>query len=300
MSLVARTAVAAELEQLISLLDRQFIFDKQRTVSLAQRFPAVYSPGNAGNVFLFEESGEILSSLVCKQFTWSCDGNSSCGAMIGAVWTHPQRRGENLASRLLTYAAETWRGRGADFAVLWTDQPSFYARLGWIVADRGVLGELEYHEHAVTSRGEVTRIPARAGDIGRIETIRKRWCNCLTPRRIDDYRQLPVPATAVELLTWDAGGDRAACALVGDDGTSGIVYELVGHPDGFPALWSEVCRGKRRVLVNDVNGSASYRWLVPNTGLVWQQKPLAMWLPLSDRVEMAKVAHWYIPYFDRI
>jgi hypothetical protein len=40
--------------------------------------------------------------------------------------------------------------------------------------------------------------------------------------------------------------------------------------------------------------------LARNTGLVWQAKPLAMWLPLSAQTDMAHVAHWHIPYFDRI
>ena len=299
-NLVARAATPADVERMIAPLDQQFIFGKGRRISLAQRFPAVYSRDNAGNLFLIEENGEVLTCLACKRFSWFCDGVSWNGAMIGAVYTSPQRRGEKLASRLLELTAQTLRERGLDFAVLWTGQPAFYARLGWTAADRGVLGEFEGDAGNAESGSEIMKMPAQEGDTFRIERMRQRWCRCLTPRRSGDYRQLPPPAEAVQLCAWDAAPERAAYALVGNAGDTGILYEMIGHPDGFAVLWPAACRRFRRIVVNDVNGSPSHRWLVQNTGLAWQEKPLAMWLPLSAKTNMALVAHWYIPYFDRI
>jgi predicted N-acetyltransferase YhbS len=300
LSFVARTATPADLGRLVPHLDQQFVFGKGRRVSLAQRFPAVYCAENARNIFLLEENAEIASSLACKRFNLLHDGSQWRGAMIGAVYTREARRGEGLASRLLEYAAQSLRDSRIDFAVLWTDQPAFYARLGWTSADRGVLGEFEGDAGPAESRGKVTRTPAQTADPERIERVRRRWCDCLTPRQAGDYRQLPPPAEAVDLLEWGAETDRAAYALVGNCGDTSILYELIGHPGGFPLLWHETCRGRRRILANDVSGSPSHRWLAQNTGLVWQAKPLAMWLPLSAKTDMARIAHWHIPYFDRI
>lgn len=300
MSLVARAATPADLARIVPQLDEQFVFGKGRRISLAKRFPTVYCAENIGNLFVLEENGEILSSLVCKRFEWQRAGGHWRGAMIGAVYTRPARRGEGLASRLLDTAAKSLRDGGNDFAVLWTDQPVFYARLGWISADRGVLGEIENAPGAAEPHGSVARMPAPSADPAHIERIRRYGGDCLTARRAGDYRQLPPPAEAVDILTWSAGGDQAAYALVGNYGDTSVLYELMGHPGGFFPLWHEVCRPRRRIIANDVSDSPSQRWLAQNTGLVWQPKPLAMWRPLSAQVDMARVADWYIPYFDRI
>lgn len=300
MGIVARAAVPADMERMVSLLDQQFVFGKGRRTSLAQCFPATYCAANAGNSFLLEERGELLSCHAGKRFDLVREAARWQGLMIGAVYTRPERRGEGLASRLFEESAENLRQAGIDFAVLWTDQPAFYARLGWHLADKGVLGECENRSSSAESGNKVSRTPAYAGDFAYLERIRRRWCGSLTMRQADDYRQLPPPATAVELLTCGEGVEHATYALVGNDGVTGILYELIGHPDGFPTLWAEVCRGYKRMLVNDDNGSVSHRWLAQNTGLVWREKPLAMWLPLSTKMEIARVTDWYVPYFDRI
>ena len=98
MDIVVRPATPADLERLIAELDQQFVFGKGRRISLAQRFPAVYCSQNAGNLFLLEEQGNILACLACKRFEFLCRGDAWRGAMIGAVYTHPRRRGEGLAA----------------------------------------------------------------------------------------------------------------------------------------------------------------------------------------------------------
>ena len=285
---------------MVPQLDQQFIFGKGRRISLAERFPAVYRAENVGNLFLLEDHGEILSSIACRHFDLKQADRAWRGAMIGAVYTRPERRGEGLASRLLGEAVANMRESGLDFAVLWTDQPAFYARSGWISADQGVLGELTSVSAVVDTESAIASMPARAADNAHIERIRQRWCECLTPRRPDDYRQLPPPAETVNLLEWRAGTDQFAYALVGNHGDMSILYELIGDPAGFSYLWSELCRGDRRILANELDGSVSHCWLSANTGLTWQSKPLAMWLPLSAKLDMARVAQWYVPYFDRI
>lgn len=301
MSLIIRAAAPDDLERVLAPLDREFVFGKGRRISLARRFPTVYCADNAENIFLAEQENEVLSALACKRLNLQCAGRRRRGAMIGTVYTVPQRRGEGLASRLLERAAASLRDAGCEFAVLWTAKPAFYAHLGWLAADHGVLGEFNNDTQPDTPMRHVTREPAHACDSAHIERIRGRWCECLTPRRADDYRQLPLPAEAVDLLLWRNGTAQAAFALVGNanDGL-GIVYELIGDADGFAALWSEAGRGYRRVLVNDVRGSPSQRWLARHTDLAWQEKPLAMWLPLAADLDMAQLVQWHIPYFDRI
>jgi hypothetical protein len=52
--------------------------------------------------------------------------------------------------------------------------------------------------------------------------------------------------------------------------------------------------------VNEVRGSATQAWLAEHTNLIWEDKRLAMWLPLTKQAEKAELTNWYIPFFDRI
>jgi predicted N-acetyltransferase YhbS len=301
MSKDIRTCRPEELERLIALLDEEFIFGKGRTISLQQRFPAVYCRNNLHNLVVCAEDGQIASALAMRQFDWREGEEIFRGAMIGAVYTHPSRRGEGLASRVLEAAAMRLREDGIDFGVLWTGQQPFYARLGWVSADCGMLGELEPDEQSglmPEPSGDVTRFPVETIP-PRLEDIRPNLLNTMTLRRPEDYRQLPLPAERVDVL-WCEDQGKVAYALIGGSGATGFLYELVGDAACFPALWRESCRGHQRIFINDQTGSPSCRWLTEHTGITWQRKNLAMWLPLSKRVDISRLGQWYIPYFDRI
>jgi hypothetical protein len=187
-----------------------------------------------------------------------------------------------------------------DFAVLWTAQPGFYARLGWVAADGGMLGEVAGGMATMNPATDATTVPVANADPLSLERIRLRWLTSMSLRRPEDYRQLPIPAESVDVLWLNMVHQHAAYALLGSAGDSGIIYEMVGDEKNFPTLFSQVCTTYRHVLVNDCRGSASHRWLAQHTDIAWQDKPLAMWLALSDKLDMARIKRWYIPYFDRI
>ncbi len=297
--MIVRSATPADLERLIFLLDQAFIFDKKRTISLQRRFPTVFCGGNLNNLILCLDGDEIISSLAMRRFDWLDDGKLYHGAMIGAVYTHPKQRGKGLASRLLEAAAERLRIAGMDFGVLWTTQPAFYERLGWSMADCGVLGEMEIDVPKTQVPCDVVRSPAE-NSAATIEAVRRRQMNATTLRQPGDYRQLPPPADTVDALLLNLGKENTGYALAGRTGDTVILYEMGGHPGCFPALWQAASFKCRHVLVNERENSPSHRWLSENTLLRWQPKALAMWLPLSGKMETTPVAQWYIPYFDRI
>ena len=287
-----------ELERLIPSLDEEFIFGKGRTISLRQRFPTVFCRNNLHNIIVCTEGEELASALAMRQFGWREGEEVFRGAMIGMVYTHPARRGEGLASRLLEAAAMQLREQGMDFGVLWSVQQSFYVRLGWVAADCGVLGEVEPNELIPQPPGDVTLLPTEA-NTPRLEKVRQNWLNATTLRRTEDYHQLPLPSERVNVL-WCEDQGKAAYALLGCSGETGFLYELVGDTASFPALWREACRSCRRVFINDRAGSPSFQWLIDQAGVNWKNKSLAMWLPLSERVGTSRLGQWHIPYYDRI
>lgn len=298
MSVDIRSCHPDELERLIPLLDEEFIFAKGRTISLRLRFPTVYCRNNLHNILICADADEIISALAIRQFDWRENGEILRGAMIGGVYTYAARRGEGWASRLLEAAAMQLREEGVDFGVLWTGQPSFYSRLGWVSADCSVLGEVEPNLSMSVPSGDVAQLPLEA-NTSRLEEVRQNYLNVVTLRRPDDYRQLPLPAERVDLL-WRKGQGMIAYALLGTSGSTGFIYELVGDANCFPVLWREACRGRRRIFINDQVGSSSFNWFTGQTGISWKNKNLAMWLPLSARVAMPRLGQWVIPYFDRI
>lgn len=275
MGITIRPCSPADLERLIPLLDAEFVFGKGRSISLRQRFPAVFCHDNLHHILLCADGEEIVAALAMRPFDWRDGSEIFRGAMIGMVYTQPARRGEGWASRLLTAAATQLRAEGVDFGVLWTGQPAFYARLGWEAADCSLLGEVELEPFSPQSADNVTTLPAQAD------------------------APLPLPAERVDWLRC-VDNDQAAYALLGSHGTTGFLYELAGHPDSYAALWRAACRGRQRIFVNDRAGSPSWRWLTDHTRISWKNKNLAMWLPLSGRVAMPRLGQWHIPYSDRI
>ncbi|MBI1891054.1 MAG: GNAT family N-acetyltransferase [Burkholderiales bacterium] len=299
MSAVLRNCTSTDLERLLPVLDENFIYSKGRSKSLASRFPSVYCAANAHNIYLVEEAGEILSALAVKHVDWHADGHVWRGAMIGGVITSLDRRGQGWASRLLASTEQALRIAGIDFAVLWTAQPAFYARLGWNVQDSGMFGEMSGGSDVDPLSDRVQVVSMADAKLADIECLRQKHCAFRIQRHAEDYGQIPIPANCVELL-WSEQDGQTAYALVGDADQTGIVYEMVGAPERFAALMANLSARYQRIYVNDFKSSESYDWLASNTDIRWQEKPLTMWRALSDKVNAELVSQWYIPYFDRI
>jgi predicted N-acetyltransferase YhbS len=281
----------AEFEALLARLDQEFIFGKGRRLSLAQRFPEVLDPARPQNLLVVREHGLAASALALKRFDWITPGRSWRAAMIGMVYTRPERRGRGSAGALLQAAQQSLAREGVEFAVLWTTQPGFYARLGWIGADCGVLGSLE------AAGADPAPRPAApdAAAIARAEALRRRYAPQRVARSAASYAALPPPAEQLELLI-----EGEACALLGRRGQQGYLYEFSGAPHAWPALWARLLARCRALTLNLQQDAAAQRWLSAQGAIRWQPQRLAMWLPLSAAARTARFSDWYIPFLDRI
>lgn len=284
-----RPCTPAELPALMVLLDEEFIFSKERSVSLARRFPTALHAQNCPNILLACRGEEIAAAIVIKRFDWIAPERSWRGAMIGLVYTRPAARGQGLASQLLRAAEEQLRGEGTAFAVLWTAQPEFYRRLGWTSSDCGVFG-------TYASAGGDTA-DCTAADAGATEALRLRNSGAHMLRDSTSYRTLPLPAERLELR---ASPDGGSYAIYGVQANRAYVYEFGGAPSGYAALWQDICAKARTVYINEYRGNAAQQWLSNIPGIGWREQALAMWLPLADPDSEGYYAHWYIPYLDRI
>ena len=136
---VARLEIRAckvhELAAIVERFDREFIFNKQRTISLAKRFSNVLSLENLNHIRLATLRGNVCGALSTKIFEFIIKDHIWHGAMIGMVWVDPQYRGMGVGSNLVHSTTQFLYNEGVDFAVLWTGIPDFYERSGWLLKD---------------------------------------------------------------------------------------------------------------------------------------------------------------------
>jgi len=284
-----RAITPAELPALIALLDQEFIFSKGRSVSLALRFPAALRADNCANVLVACRGDEIAASIVIRRFDWITPERVWRGAMIGLVYTRAAERGQGLASQLLRTAEQNLRADGTAFSVLFSTQPEFYRRLGWIGADCGVFGT-----YAGASGPAAGCNPA---DAGVIEALRLRSPRAHMLRGTTVFQTLPPPAERLEVRV---SPDGAAYAIHGVQAERAYIYEFGGAPSGFAPLWQDISAAARTVYINERRGSAAEQWFSSMPGISWRDQALALWLPLAEPACARHFTEWYLPFLDRI
>ena len=280
----------AEWPALLAALDETFVTERGRSGSLAIRFPAALGQPHLADLRVVRNGAAIVSCCATRRFDWHTPAQSWRGAMIGMVWTRPDARGRGHAAQVLDFTLQALDADGVDFAVLWSSLPHFYARLGWQRHDRGVLG---------VSAGTAATAPRldAAFDPTMLEPLRATHEPLRVLRTADAWQARPLPAAHTRLLADETG---AAYALLGEQDDTRYVYEVVGEPGCFPALWARISAGAGRVYVNDSLGSPFHRWLVTHTATQFNAQSLAHWWPLSHRGRAAHWRGWHIPWFDRI
>lgn len=279
---------ASGRERAIALLDEEFIASRGRSVSLAARFAAAFGEPEA-RLIIGHERSRIVAATLLRPFNWLTAQATRRGAMIGMVCVQRERRGGGLGAALMAEAARLLREH-AEFGVLWTAQPEFYRRLGWMAADCGVLGRMQ---------GEGDSAPMTAGEfdalVPRIHAAREAQADERVERSIACYRSLPPPAAGGEALL-----EAGAYAVVGRLEGTAYVNEIGGEAAGYPQLEQALRRRYRYIVLNLKRGSAAHRWFESRPGITWSAQALAMWLPGSRALEPDGPAHWYIPFLDRI
>jgi predicted acetyltransferase len=303
-----------ELEVLISLIDKEFIFDKDRKISLRIRFPQLFSPGNCHNIYVARVNNRIAATAIVKSFTWQVESEIYQGAMIGMVCTLPEYRGNRIASQLMGYLQTDLQRRGFDFAVLWTGKTSFYQRLGWHLSDRSILGILDQPQVILDSNVDtdsISKFPLktllnseRVNEILSIYQHSDFGSLGKVGRSLQDYLNTPVPAISVEMYIYEEVKDCQAYALVGRIDHNAYIYEVLGNPLAYGKLWTAITKNFNKVCINTSRDSILYKSLNQHNlsernKLRWEAQLKAMWYQFPREKKMP-FDQWYIPYSDRI
>lgn len=298
MSLQLRGCRPEELSAVVQRLDHEFVLSKSRTISLAERFPNTLSANNVQQIRVALLDGVLCGILVTRLFDWVLPTQAGRGAMLGMHWVESRVRGMGVGSLLMTSSVEFLTGLGVDFGVFWTGSPALYARVGWVLNDRGVFGEAAIGHS--TSRIGCTCRRLDSIDPGWLENLRASYFPLRVGRKAVDYRTVPIPALEVHCFSAKGPDGIEGFALVGENEGTGYFYEMAAPPSLWHAIWTAAGQRFGRMFVNGNSDEAFSRWLADNLFVAWEPQNKAMWYRFSDRAEGLAFQALHISYFDWI
>lgn len=173
--------------------------------------------------------------------------------LVGSVYTDPRHRDRGLARACVRACVDEARARSAVLAMLWSDLPDFYRRLGFVPAGReSLLGV----DSGVIARAGPARAPAGIGAPRRAEMpalealYRAKPVHVLRPPG-SLARLAAAPDTRV-VVARDTDGPAGYAALGRGDDFQGVVHEWAGCPDAVLACLAQLVRahGPLRVLAS--------------------------------------------------
>jgi len=288
MTLACGTCTSEERPGVIAALDAEFVTGRGRTLSLALRYPQLFTQAALANLHVLRDGADIVACAIARPFLWGRGERTWRGAMIGMVYTAPPQRGQGLGGRLLTALVATLRDAGFDIAVLWSGLDGYYERLGWQRGDCGIYGSLR--STGVADAPAPTDGPT---EVSRIAEI----CRAASPlvRDADAWQTLPLPVTQRRVVATTQG-----YALYGTLAGHTYLYEMHGPAQDYPELWRRCSAGAQCIHVNVEQFGAAYRWLNRHTRIQWRPQRLTFWYPLTRQARRLALASWYVPWFDRI
>ncbi len=198
-------------------------FDDDR--ALAGTFPQAYRAGaRVTRVGRFEGT-ELVCHVVTNRVTLINPGSDLQALLIGSVATSPDHRGRGHATRILQHVLEHARSCGLDLALLWSDNWSFYRRLGFEPAGN----QLEVRLHFGCTRPDRAVRRARIGDLPDLWALHEQ--KPLRVRRDLGAMALKLSADNMETMVLQESGTLRAYACLGKGQDFGGWWHELGGED---------------------------------------------------------------------
>ena len=99
--------------------------------SLAAEYPLVFGHEFPGRIVALGEDGQARAACTVLVRDFVVPGAVVRGGLIGSVSTDPEWRGQGLGTRMLVEAEATLQLEGCAFALLWANDPTYYAERGY-------------------------------------------------------------------------------------------------------------------------------------------------------------------------
>ena len=214
---------------------------------LVSEYPLVFGEGAPGQLLAIREGDLVVSSCAILKRDLLYSGGPTPVGLIGSVVTHPEARGQGYATKLLEFAEQTLRADGCEHALLWADDPVFYARRGYALDGR----EVDFLIDRTLGAFPATAMKVRAmcaEDCGAVHDLYCEHASRVGRSATETATLLSCPRMTVLVAELEGEGRSYLCFGRGAD-LEGVAHEWGGSPEGVMACLDELLVENESVFV---------------------------------------------------
>ena len=219
---------------------------------LAAEYPASLRPELAASHRVVRDGERWLAHAMLHRVDLRLPEPLTIG-LVGLVYTDPAARGHGYASACVSACTAELERQGVPLVLLFSDQPDFYARLGFepLGSERAWAVDASLCQHArrapgLASPGTITVDAPRRQDWRRLEKLyaKKKVHAVRAPGALEQLAAAP----DTELVVARIGGRAVGYAALGrGDDLQGVVHEWAGGSAEILACLERLC-GEHGVL----------------------------------------------------
>ena len=253
---------------------------------LTAEYPLVFDEEGPGELYALLDDGLVMSACAVLERELVHPGGRTHAGFIGSVSTHPDARGRGLATRLLLEVESALSERGCEHALLWADDPEFYARRGYSLDGAETDFLVDQVPSELLEAGQSVR-PLRAGDEGRIHELYT-WHGARVERSPEETRRL-LSCPSMRVLVATRGGEVEAYVCFGRGADlSGVAHEWGGEPAGVLACLAALLERSETLFVMAPGGPGPMGELLDSCGAIRAEGRLGMAKPLGHQEALPK------------
>ncbi len=278
----------AEYTEFLALVDAEIRPHRAKTHSWDD-FPLILHEDNRRWTLIARGPDGVVAggvSALIREFTTNYGAVSVAG--IGSVVTHQDYRGQGISRELQIAMLAALERQGVPLAVLWTDQPAYYAGRGFFPAG--------WEFHLDLSEAELPGFlpdgcfvrSFNSKDVGPIEAMYQAH-PCRTLRLPGDAEALyTMPGTqgfVLEKSSPDSGENFLGVVFCGKGADfPDYVTEWNGEKEAVLGLLAHVREAGLATQILVPAGEEAFAEVLVNCGAGWEIKPSGLWKVLDPRV----------------
>jgi len=248
---------------------------------LTAEYPLVFDEDGPGELYALLEGDRVLSACAAIKRELVHPGGRTLAGFIGSVSTHPDARGRGLATRLLNEVEGVLGERGCEHALLWADDPGFYARRGYSLDGAETDFLVDRVPRELLEAGQSVR-PFEPTDAARVHEFYT-WHGARVDRSFEETRRL-LSCPRMRVLVATHAGEVVAYVCFGRGADLvGVAHEWGGSPEGVLACLSVLLEHADTLFVMAPGESGPMGELLDSCGAIRAAGRLGMTKPLGQR-----------------
>ena len=253
---------------------------------LTAEYPLVFDEDGPGELYALLEGDRVLSACAAIKRELVHPGGRTLAGFIGSVSTHPDARGRGLATRLLGEVEDALSERGCEHALLWADDPDFYARRGYSLDGAETDFLVDRVPRELLEPGQSVR-PLEAGDAARVHELYT-WHGARVERSLLETRRLLACPRMRVLVATRAGEIEAYVCFGRGADLGGVAHEWGGAPEGVLACLAVLLERSETLFVMAPGDSGPMGELLDSCGAIRAEGRLGMAKPLGHQEALPK------------